>query len=121
MCSSNVKRLARKYRNFAVTVDDFLKTVAKRDVHGARIPGVGGAPVYKARLRLPGTGKRGGARIIYYRTSDLVLAMYAYAKSDTEDIPVEQIRDALSVLQSNPSDSAVDQPNSPAAVPRPCS
>ena len=36
---SNVKRLARKYRNFSSTVDDFLKAVARRDVQGAKIPG----------------------------------------------------------------------------------
>ena len=98
----NVKRLAGKYRNFGATVDDFLKTVAKRrGAIGSKIPGVGGEPVYKARLPLPGMGKRGGARIIYYRTSALVLAMYAYAKTDTEDIPAKQIRDALSLRQDD--------------------
>ena len=104
---SNVKRLARKHRGFAATVDDFLNTVAKRHNHGAmKIPGLGGKPVYKARLPLADAGKRGGARIIYYRTPDLVLvlAMYAYAKSDAKDIPVKQIRDALSVLQTDQAD-----------------
>ena len=114
---SNVKRLAGKYRDFPTIVDDFLNTVAKRDTLGVRIPGVGGEPFYKARLRLPGTGKRGGARIIYYRTSEVVLAMYAYAKSDTEDVPVAEIRAALSLLKSNQRDSAANN----ATAPRPCS
>lgn len=66
-----------------------------------KIPGLGGAPVYKVRLPLGDKGRRGGARLIYYCASDLVLAMYAYAKSDIADIPVNQIRDALSPLRSD--------------------
>ena len=98
---SNVARLARKHRDFARTVDEFLKEAARRDVPNAmQIPGLDGEPVFKVRLPLGDRGKSGGARLIYYRSPDLVLAMYAYAKSDTEDIPVTQIRDALSSLQS---------------------
>ena len=96
---SNVERLARKHRDFVQTVDKFLDNAARRNVRdGMRIPGLAGAPVYKVRLPLGGRGKRGGARLIYYCSPDLVLAMYAYAKSDAEDIPVKQIRDALSAL-----------------------
>ena len=98
----NVERLARKHRDFPLTVGKFLKDAARRDVpDGMRIPGLAGAPVFKVRLPLGGMGKRGGARLIYYCSTDLVLAMYAYAKSDVEDIPVEQIRDALSSLRSD--------------------
>lgn len=98
---SNLKRLVRKHHNFARTVDEFLNEEAQRSVpSGMKIPGLGGQPVYKVRLPLDGTGKRGGARLIYYCSTDLVLAMYAYAKSDAEDIPVKQIRDALSSLST---------------------
>ena len=103
--NSDVERLASKHRGFARTVDEFLKAAARRDVPNAmQIPGLGGAPVFKVRLPLGDRGKRGGARLIYYCSPDLVLAMYAYAKSDTEDIPVTQIRDALSSLQSDQAD-----------------
>lgn len=98
---SNVERIARKHRNSPRTVVEFLDDAARRDVpDGMRIPGLAGAPVFKVRLPLGGMGKRGGARLIYYCSTDLVLAMYAYAKSDV-DIPVEQIRDALSSLRSD--------------------
>ena len=77
----------------------FLNDVARRDTpRGTQIPGLDGAPVYKVRLPFGHRGKRGGVRLIYYSAPDLVLAMYAYAKSDAEDIPVKQIRDALSSL-----------------------
>ena len=50
-------------------------------------------------------------RIIYYCDPNLVLAMYVYAKSNTEDIPVKQIRDALSaLLESSSVDSRFMHP-----------
>lgn len=99
---SDVEGLDRRHRDFAQAVDEFLKDEAQRDVpSGSKIPGLGGDPVYKVRLPLGDKGKRGGARLIYYRDSALVLAMYAYAKSDTADIPVKQISDALSSFQSD--------------------
>ena len=102
--NSDVERLARKHRDFEGTVDEFLKAARRGAPDGMQIPGLGGAPVFKVRLPLGDKGKRGGARLIYYCSPDLVLAMYAYAKSDTEDIPVTQIRDALSSLQSDQAD-----------------
>ena len=75
-----------------------------------KIPGLGGEPVFKVRLRLGGRGKRGGARMIYYCSDKLVLAMFIYAKSDEYDIPRPQIRDALAQLtaeQQLPSGTCV--------------
>ena len=93
----NVSRLSRKHRDITEMVDEFLSAAARRDVPvGVKIPGLEGAAVYKVRLPLRGAGKRSGARLIYYCSPDLVLAMYVYAKSDTEDIPVKELRDALS-------------------------
>jgi hypothetical protein len=42
---------------------DLIKTLIERPDLGAVIPRTGGAR--KVRLRLPGRGKRGGARVIY--------------------------------------------------------
>lgn len=98
----NVSRLSRKHRHIAETTDEFLDGAARRGVPvGMKIPGLDGAPVYKVRLPL-GAGKRGGARLIYYCSADLVLAMYLYAKSDTEDIPVKRLREAISSLVDQP-------------------
>lgn len=104
---SNVRRLARKDRNFRRTVDEFLNDAARRGTPaGLMIRGLDGAPVYKVRLPLGGAGKRSGARLIYYCSSDLVLAMYAYAKSNVEDMPVKQIREALASLHGDQVGSA---------------
>lgn len=97
---SHLKRLSRKYPDFPSAVGKFLNEAAKRKVPvGDQIPGLAGEPVYKARLPLGNKGKRGGARLIYYCSPDRVVALYAYAKSDIEDVPAKQIRDALLSLR----------------------
>ncbi|MDD3328809.1 MAG: type II toxin-antitoxin system RelE/ParE family toxin [Zoogloea sp.] len=59
---------------------------------GPLIPGAGG--LRKLRWAMPGRGKRGGARVIYYwRTAaDVVYLVFAYAKNDQEDLTPEQAR-----------------------------
>ena len=104
-----VKHLSRKHPGFDDAVTTFLDNVARGGApSGMQIPSLNGAPVYKDRLPLGRKGKSGGARLIYYCGPDLVLAMYAYAKSDADDIPVKQIRDALSAL-SQQSEHGVPQ------------
>ena len=59
---------------------------------GDVIPGSGG--VRKVRWRRPGSGKRGGVRIIYivrYRPNEIAM-LTMYAKAMHEDIPVETVR-----------------------------
>ncbi len=50
------------------------------------IPGTGGAR--KARVALPGRGKRGGARVIYFHaaTAGLLVLLDIYAKGAKEDL-----------------------------------
>lgn len=40
-------------------------------------------------------GKQGGARLIYYRDEERVVALFLYSKGDVTDIPVKEIREAL--------------------------
>jgi hypothetical protein len=50
---------------------------------GAVLPGSGG--VRKMRVALPGRGKRGGARVIYYYRSERrrIYLLFTYGKSET--------------------------------------
>ena len=58
---------------------------------GNLIRGSGG--LRKIRWSLPGTGKRGALRIIYYwNTPDSIFMLFAYKKTEQEDLTVEQLK-----------------------------
>ena len=52
----------------------------------------GGGGIRKIRLALPGRGKSGGARVIYYWAvrDNVILLLYAYAKNEAADLTPKQ-------------------------------
>ena len=67
------------------------------------IQGAGGAR--KARIALPGRGKRGGARVIYFVlvTTDMLFLFDIYAKSAKEDLSSadkQELRDAIAEIRA---------------------
>ena len=54
----------------------------------------GGGGLRKVRWNLPGRGKRGALRVIYYwdRPTDTVYMLFAYPKGEREDLTQTQIR-----------------------------
>lgn len=67
---------------------------------GVVIEGTSG--LRKLRWRLPGTGKRGGVRVIYYwRVAEAqILMLFAYAKSSQPDLTAEQKRLLRSIVET---------------------
>jgi hypothetical protein len=67
-------------------------TLAKDPEAGAVIPESGG--VRKLRWALPGRGKRGGLRVIYYLRSreGVIWLLTLYSKSVAENIPTSVLR-----------------------------
>jgi hypothetical protein len=63
-----------------------------RPEQGALIKGSGG--LRKVRWAAKSTGKRGGARIIYYwdKAREVFYMLYAYAKTAQDDLTPEQLR-----------------------------
>ena len=59
---------------------------------GAVIPGGGG--IRKLRWAVPGRGKRGGARVIYFWEAEpeVFFMLYAYPKSERDDLAPGQLR-----------------------------
>jgi hypothetical protein len=65
--------------------------ISKNPQAGDLIPGGGG--IRKLRFALPGKGKRGGARLIYYWqiSKDKTYMLLAYAKAKQENLEPEQV------------------------------
>ena len=63
-----------------------------RPKRGAVIRGSGG--LRKLRWSVPGMGKRGGIRLIYFwdEPSETLYMLYAYRKNDQEDLTAQQLR-----------------------------
>lgn len=61
----------------------------------------GGGGILKIRWRLPGRGKSGGVRVIYYWavSDDKILMLYVYPKSEQEDLSREQVRVLRAIVE----------------------
>jgi len=68
------------------------QAILVRPEAGNLIPGSGG--LRKLRWNLPGTGKRGSLRIIYYwdTPSDTIYMLLAYKKSKQTDLTQDQLK-----------------------------
>lgn len=66
---------------------------------GALIRGSGG--IRKVRWNRPGMGRRGGCRILYFwhKSEDVIYMLYAFAKSEQDDLSREQIRALRRVVE----------------------
>jgi hypothetical protein len=75
------------------------QTIANNPEAGAVIPGLGG--VRKLRFALGGKGKRSGGRAIYFLmvSEDLAVMLFAYAKSDKEDMTPAEKKVALALMK----------------------
>ena len=80
-----------------VLVDDaayaeFQKELLRNPKKGNVIPHSGG--LRKIRMRLPGRGKSGGARVIYLHLEERVIIVffYVYTKAQSEDLSPDQLK-----------------------------
>lgn len=78
------------------SLQNFL--LAKPDA-GDVIPG--GAGLRKLRWAVAGRGKRGGARVIYYRhvPKERIYLIYAYVKSAQDDLTRKQIKTLAQLMK----------------------
>ena len=66
---------------------------------GDLIEGTGG--LRKIRMRLPGRGKQGGARVIYYHVSAAaqIRLLYVYPKNVADDLTAEQRQQLADIVE----------------------
>jgi len=80
----------------------FQKELLRQPAKGDVIPHAGG--LRKVRMRLPGRGKSGGARVIYLHLpkQDAIVLFYLYTKTERENLSPNQLkrlRDAAAVIK----------------------
>lgn len=79
---------------------DFQAGLAANPEAGDLIEGTGG--LRKIRAALPGRGKRGGARIIYYYfvTASQIVLLLAYPKNDQDDLTADQKKALRNIIEN---------------------
>ncbi len=72
----------------------FISWIAEHPEAGSVIPGADGAR--KVRWQRPGTGKSGGARVVYFNLvqDEVVLLVVVYVKGERENVRPDDIRKA---------------------------
>jgi len=79
---------------------ELQNTLLENPDAGDVIPG--GTGLRKLRVPLPGRGKRGGARVIYYHwaSKEQCYLVYAYAKNVTANLNPDQLRRLAQAMQA---------------------
>jgi len=79
---------------------ELQNTLLENPDAGDVIPG--GAGLRKLRVPLPGRGKRGGARVIYYHwvSKEQCYLVFAYAKNVTANLSPDQLRRLAQAMQA---------------------
>ena len=96
------KRYARDIRKLGASYADIAsleQAIANDPFVGDVIPGLAG--LRKIRFAISGRGKRGGGRAIYYLIlrEDVAIMIFAYSKSDQEDLTPEQKKAAKALIE----------------------
>lgn len=92
-----LKNLAKKYCQVPTDLQPVLKQLQHGEFLGDQIPGIGFTTM-KVRIRNSDTqkGKSGGYRLIYWISStELIVLLDIYSKSDQGDIEVDEIRQII--------------------------
>ena len=95
----NFDRRARRAGLDEGGVGDLIRMLLERPDAGAVIPGTGGAR--KVRVRLPGRGKSGGARVIYavVLRGEALALLDVYAKSEQANITANERKTIATLIR----------------------
>ncbi|MCY4205281.1 MAG: hypothetical protein OXE92_06100, partial [Bacteroidetes bacterium] len=87
-----LKKLSKKHRGLTDKVEELLEGLSTdRISDGDQLNGCSGYPVFKKRCGTGNVGRRGGARIIYYKDEARLGALSIYLKSRKTDISSKQV------------------------------
>ncbi len=91
-----LSRLNRKQQGTTEAVEALLDDIATNGLPSTamQIPGLGGGPIFKLRIRVGRQGKRACRLIVHYEDG-AVEPLFIYAKNDRANIEPAEIREAL--------------------------
>ena len=93
----DLRTLGKRYRNIRKDIQPVIEQLQAGELPGDRIPGME-YEIFKVRIKNSDIqkGKSAGYRAIYYlKTSDSIVLVTIYSKSDLSDIAVETVRGIL--------------------------
>jgi mRNA-degrading endonuclease RelE of RelBE toxin-antitoxin system len=97
------KRLRKKYRQLDDDILPLIEQLQSGETPGDQIQGVR-YTIFKVRIQNTDAqrGKSGGYRVIYYvQTVDNIILAYIYAKSEREDISMDELRRMIREIGSD--------------------
>lgn len=97
---STVKKLRRRYRNVTHDFTSLVQDLRGGNRPGDRIPNVGGAEVYKVRLRNTSArlSKRDGFRVVYHVGEMAITLLVICQKPKCADVQPIRIRQLMNEL-----------------------
>jgi mRNA-degrading endonuclease RelE of RelBE toxin-antitoxin system len=98
-----VKRLLKKYKHIQYDVQTLIDQLASGSTPGDRLQQVHHL-VYKVRVKNSDAakGKSGGYRVIYYiKTSDRVILITIYSKTEQVDISADEIQQLINEFEQS--------------------
>ena len=93
----DLRTLGKRYRNIRNDIQPVIEQLQAGELPGDRIPGME-YEIFKVRIKNSDIqkGKSAGYRAIYYlKTSDSIVLVTIYSKSDISDISAETVREIL--------------------------
>ncbi|MEG4529850.1 type II toxin-antitoxin system RelE/ParE family toxin [Microcoleus sp. D2_18a_D3] len=103
----DLRTLAKRYRNIRNDIQPVIEQLQAGELPGSRIPGME-YEIFKVRIKNSDIqkGKSAGYRAIYYlKTSDSIVLVTIYSKSDLSDIAAETVREILAQYEQQFTES----------------
>ncbi|WP_048318892.1 type II toxin-antitoxin system RelE/ParE family toxin [Crocosphaera watsonii] len=93
----NLKILSKRYRHIRSDVQPIIDQLQSGEIVGDQIPKIP-YTVFKVRIKNSDNqkGKSGGCRFIYYlKTSNKIILVTIYSKSDQQDVAITKIKQII--------------------------
>jgi mRNA-degrading endonuclease RelE of RelBE toxin-antitoxin system len=106
----NLRSLAKKYRNIRNDIQPVIEQLERGELLGDKISGIG-YEVFKLRVRNSDIqkGKSGGYRLIYYvKTTNGIILLTVYTKSEQADIADDEIRSIIAEYEQRAVENEED-------------